>query len=267
MKYIILILFSGLLFFSCKGEDTVAPVEPLSEYTKVLTVDSANYKFELYSANGSMLFVGYNELGIKVFENNVEKTDGFVRYTPSMFHTGGQTHKTPYQEIFNYDAQKKMFTGYAVYIMLSDTTSFWISDYNYNDAFIVKRKFFDVYTGTGSQMRFWYDISTNYSYLLTLIQPTDPKVGLNTFKGILHRRVDNSNYSEVDSANMYIRPWMPSHGHGSSSNVNPVLLHKGIYEGKVNFTMAGTWFVYDSISVNNQFITSNPPIYFVFDVR
>lgn len=266
MKYLI-ILFSGLLFFSCKGEDTVAPVEPVTEYTKVLTVDSANYKFELYSATGSSLLVGYNELGIKVFENNVEKTDGFVRYIPSMFHTGDQEHKTPHKEFFYYDQQKKMFTGYACYIMISDPTSFWISDYSYNDAFTLKRKFFDVYPNPASQMRFWLDLNTNYLYLMILINPADPKTGLNNFKCILHRSFENSVYAEVDSAKMFIRPWMPSHGHGSSSNVNPVLLQNGIYEGKANFTMAGTWYVYDSISVNNQIITPNPPVYFVFDVR
>jgi len=266
MKYILYIL-SGLLLFSCKGEDIIAPENPESEYTKVLTVDSSNYKFELYSAFGSSLLVGYNELGIKVFENNVEKTDGFVRYVPSMFHTGGQAHKTPYKEFFYYNTQKKMYTGYACYIMLSDTTSFWISDYSYNDIFTVKRKFFDVYPNPGSQMRFWLDLNTNFLYLLTLIQPADPKTGLNTYKCILHKSFENSGYSEVDSARMFIRPWMPSHGHGSSSNVNPVWINNGIYEGKTNFTMAGNWYVYDSISVNNQFITPNPPIYFVFDVR
>ena len=266
MRYILFILF-GLLLFSCKGEDIIVPENPDSGYTKILTVDSANFKFELYSATGSSLLVGYNQLGIKVFENNVEKTDGFVRYYPSMFHTGEQTHKTPHKEYFYYDSQSKLFTGYACYIMLSDSTSFWISDYSYNDAFTVRRKFFDVYPNPKSQMRFFLDPTNFNLYLLTLIEPPDPKIGLNDYKCILHTSFENSEYSEVDSAKMYIRPWMPSHVHGSSNNINPIWLTNGMYEGKVNFTMAGSWFVYDSISVNNHFITPSPTIYFVFDVR
>lgn len=34
---------------------------------------------------------------------------------------------------------------------------------------------------------------------------------------------------------------MPSMGHGSPNNVNPVHIEKGHYRGKVNFTMTGEW--------------------------
>jgi len=34
---------------------------------------------------------------------------------------------------------------------------------------------------------------------------------------------------------------MPSMGHGSPNNVNPVLTKNGHYKGKVNFTMTGDW--------------------------
>jgi hypothetical protein len=83
---------------------------------------------------------------------------------------------------------------------------------------------------------------------------------------ILHTTADQTKYNEVSNAQMYIRPWMPTHGHGSSSNVNPVFTSYGKYEGKANFTMPGQWYVFDSIIVNNQTIT-NQYLYLVFDVR
>ena len=83
---------------------------------------------------------------------------------------------------------------------------------------------------------------------------------------ILHKTPDQENYTEVNNAQMFIRPWMPSHGHGSSNNMNPVFTSNGKYEGKANFTMPGKWYVYDSIVVNNQTI-SEPSLYLDFDAR
>jgi len=38
-----------------------------------------------------------------------------------------------------------------------------------------------------------------------------------------------------------ITPEMPSMGHGSPNNVNPVSIGNGHYLGTVNFTMTGAW--------------------------
>lgn len=266
MYKLFILVFIALVVSSCGSENTVAPPVTTSTYSKVLTVDSANTRIELYNENSSILFVGYNEIGFKVFMDNVEQKHGFFKYIPVMFHNSGPGHSTPVQSDFYYDNSKGMFTGYVCYSMLSDTTSFWFADYNYNNQFTIKRRQFDVVQGVGNQMRIWFDAAANVLYYLTLILPKDPIVGLNDFKVILHKSADQINYYEVNNAQMYIKPWMPSHGHGSSSNVNPVFTSYGKYEGKVNFTMPGQWFVYDSVVVNNQTV-STPSLYLVFDVR
>ena len=38
-----------------------------------------------------------------------------------------------------------------------------------------------------------------------------------------------------------IDPQMPTMGHGSPNNVNPVHMEMGHYVGKVNFSMGGYW--------------------------
>lgn len=262
-----LILITAVLFASCSKDNSVAPVDPVNTYSKVLTVDSANIKLEMYNSNSNLLYVGYNEIGFKFFVNNEEKKTGVFKYTPVMFHTVGKGHSTPVQPEFTYDNSKGMFTGYVCYSMLSDSsTSFWFADYNYNDEIYMRKKSFDVVPGTGNQMRIWLNPSDTILYYLTLITPKDPVVGLNDFKVILHQTYDQTSYSEVSNAQMFIRPWMPSHGHGSSSNVNPAFTSHGKYEGKANFTMPGQWYVYDSIVVNNQTVSS-PSLYLVFDAR
>lgn len=266
MYKLFILIFFTIIAYSCGSENTVVPPTETSSYIKVLTIDSANIRIEMYNENSNILFVGYNEIGFKVFVDNAEKKTGFLKYTPVMFHTAGPGHSTPVQSEFYYDNSKGMFTGYVCYSMLSDTTSFWFADYNYNNQFTIKRRQFDVVQGVGNQMRIWYDAATSMLYYMTLISPKDPKVGLNDFRVILHQTADQTSYSEVSNAQMFIKPWMPSHGHGSSSNVNPAFSSYGKYEGKVNFTMPGQWFVYDSIVVNNQTISS-PSLYLVFDAR
>ena len=267
MKNIYILVFAMLLTLSsCGSENPVNTTEVTNNYLRVLTVDSANLRIEMYNDNSNVLYVGYNDIGFKVFVNNAEKKDGVLKYTPFMFHTSGPGHSTPVQSEFYYDNSKGMFTGYVCYSMLSDSTSFWFADYNYNNTYTLKKRQFDVVLGTGNQMRIWYDAGANLLYYLTLISPKDPVVGLNDFKVILHQSPDQENYYEVNNAQMFVKPWMISHGHGSSNNVNPVFSNHGKYEGKVNFTMPGQWFVYDSIVVNNQTI-STPSLYLVFNPR
>jgi hypothetical protein len=59
---------------------------------------------------------------------------------------------------------------------------------------------------------------------------------------------------------------MPSLGIGSPNNVNPVSIGNGLYEGKINLTVSGQWYTYDSIKSNGLLITPNSSFYYVFDV-
>ena len=48
-------------------------------------------------------------------------------------------------------------------------------------------------------------------------------------------------FPAVNDYTVEIEPTMPSMGHGSPNNVNPVFTSMGHYVGKVNFTMTGLW--------------------------
>jgi len=267
MKNLLLIssLISALLISACNKDNPVIP-ETSGSFSKVLSFDTAGYTFEMYSMSGNSLFIGYNDIGFKIYNNGIEKTSGFVKFTPVMYHFTS-THSTPVSSNFLYNTEKKLFTGYVSYIMYSDSGSVWTGTFNYNNELTVSNKPYTVYPRNGIQMQYWLNTQTSNYYLLTLIEPLEPKTGLNEYKLILHRTTNDFDFYEVDSAEFYIRPWMPSHGHGSSNNVNPIFKGNGKYEGIVNFTMPGQWYVYDSIKVNNNFITPTPSSYFVFDVR
>lgn len=267
MKYFILLFISAIAFYSCNKENPLAPVSVPQIYSKMFNVESGNTKFEIWSATGSNLLYGYNDIGFKVYVNGTEKTDGFVKYKPVMFHFVGQTgHSSPTSTNFYYNNTYKLFTGYVCFNMISDSSSQWTGYYNYHNQNYVDSIPFTVLPSS-TQMLGWDDIQGGNTYFLTLLKPYSPKLGLNDFECLLHRDIGNNEYAEVDSAQMIIKPWMPAHGHGSSNNVNPVWQGAGRYKGKANFTMLGNWLVYDTIRINNVLITKDKTPKFSFDVQ
>jgi YtkA-like len=264
----ILAISAAIVIYGCKS-DPVSIEEGSSPegYVKIHTAAQNGATFEVWSATSANSFIyGYNDIGFKVLIDNVEQTTGFVKFIPTMYHgLGGPRHTTPTDDIFNYNTDKSLFTGYVVFMMY-DTAAFWAGRFNYNNTSAVDSFPFQIQYSSLSQVLGWDNVNTQRTYLLTLISPRSPRLGLNAIDVLLHESADLQSFTEVESAEMFIRPWMESMGHGSGNNTNPVSLGGGKYRGEANFTMAGEWFLYDSIKVNNQFITRTPPPKFIFDV-
>ena len=270
MKYFILVVFLGLLFYSCNKDNPVVPPTNSvpSNYSKIDSAQSGNFKLEIWSASGNKIYYGYNNLGFKVFISGAEQKTGFVKFLPKMYHfVGGPSHSSPISPQYNYDAGKGLFTGYACFTMLSDSTSFWWTHYNYNNTNYIDSVLFYVMNNSQNQVRVWDDIVGGNRYILTLVTPFSPVVGSNNFSFILHSTTNDFDFTEVNNAEMFTRVWMESMGHGSSGNINPASQGSGRYDGKANFTMAGGWAIYDSIKVNGNFITNSPPPKFTFVIQ
>ncbi|MCX6160593.1 MAG: FixH family protein [Ignavibacteriae bacterium] len=270
MKYIIIAIAAFVLLNGCNSGDTVAPQNGngTGSYNKISTIENGNVKFEVWSATGTSLFIGYNEIAFKVFIGGTEKNTGYVKYMPKMYHTGtGPWHSSPVSSSFNYNTEKSLFTGYVCFTMISDLDSYWFGNYDYNGEVSADSVLFNVIPLSTNQMTIWDDINSGHTYMLTLIEPKTATVGLNNFSCLLHQTDDDKYYTEVNGAEMYIRPWMESHGHGSSNNINPAGLGGGKYSGKANMTMVGGWDVYDSIRYNGNAITESPPVKFHFSVQ
>ena len=79
----------------------------------------------------------------------------------------------------------------------------------------------------------------------------DPEVGKNDFEVTIHAKESGMLWPAVDGLTVEIEPEMPSMGHGSPDNVNPVNTSNGHYLGTVNFTMSGLWYVNMTIKDGN----------------
>jgi YtkA-like len=268
-KYIVYSLVLGvLIFYSCKSDNPVTPASS-GNYNKIYTTESGNTKFELWSATSSSLASGYNDIGFKVYISGQKMTSGFVKFFPKMYHhfSGSPWHSTPCSPVYNYNSGKDLFEGYASFIMWTDTSNDWFGWFNYNDVNNIDSAVFPVQYNSQGQMKQFVDNTTETSVLMTLVSPLNARQGLNDFQLLVHRTDNDVTYWEADSLEMYIRTWMNSHGHGSSDNVNPLGLGSGMYKGKVNFSMPGEWWVYDSIKYNNTFITPANTPKLIFDAQ
>lgn len=262
-----LLLFA--LYFSACGNDTNPVIEnqQTGDYVKIYTAEQGANKFEVWSASASAFSYGYNDIGFKVFVNNTEQNQGFVKFHPVMYHgLGGPNHSTPASSMFSYDAGKSLFTGYVIFMMY-DTAAFWTGDFNYNNQAYIDSSIFSINPSSGTLIYSWDNTTLQKTMFLTMISPTAPRVGLNQVEMLLHQTPDLNTYEEISDAEMYIRPWMETMGHGSANNVDPVYTTGGKYVGTVNFNMPGEWFLYDSIKVGGNFITNTPPPKFILEVN
>jgi hypothetical protein len=73
------------------------------------------------------------------------------------------------------------------------------------------------------------------------MKPFDAKVGMNDIEVFVHTEESMMSYPAVENITLVMTPDMPSMGHGSPNNENPVHKGNGMYQGKVNFTMGGEW--------------------------
>jgi hypothetical protein len=263
---IILIIISSA-FISC-GNDTILNNNTGDTYQKIITAESGNNKFEVWTLNNDTLMTGYNKVGFKVFENGNEKNSGFVKFYAKMFHfTSNEFHATPVEPVYQYNSSLGMFTGYIIMLMPSDSTSRWYGYYNYNDEFSVDSVRFDAGWDHLTKFKIFTDLTAELSYLITITTPQSPILGFNDFSCLLHESPDFVSFTQVNSANMFLKAKLDSLNHYSDGNVNPVYSGDGIYKGKVNFDYSGGWKVYDSIYYNNRCITQNGTPYIYFEVR
>jgi hypothetical protein len=76
---------------------------------------------------------------------------------------------------------------------------------------------------------------------VSIVEPSEWKVGNNQFEITVHTMQSMMSFPCCDLMTVEITPEMPSMGHGSPNNVNPVSTGNGHYAGTVNFTMTGAW--------------------------
>ena len=266
------ILAVSLFLFSCTKENEEAVIDPLTGFTKLKEgyAPGASAKVEIWGKKN--FFVGYNNLVVVLYDSlnlNEKITDAHIHFMPVM--TMGMMTMQHACPVENPDetAVNNNFPGAVAFIMATQTGGSWklgVGVHNHKNDKEGEVEFeITVDNPQTSILSVFTSQSADSSKLvLSLVQPIAPKVGMNDIEFTIHKKVDMMNFPADDSYTIEITPEMPSMGHGSPNNVNPVNSGKGHYKGKVNFTMTGEWKVNVLVKKDGNTVSKNSYFTIIF---
>lgn len=266
LKTIYIIVFS-LFLFSCSNENEEIIVDPLEGYSKLADgyAIGAAAKVELWGQKN--FFMGYNKLMVVLYDSinlNNKLNDANIHFSPLMTMTmnGMVTkHAAPVEDPEEM-AIEGVFPGAVAFVMPTATDGTWQLGVSVQNQKLNKEGelSFDIKVdnpATSVMSVFTAITPDNSKLVLSILEPSAPKVGMNEIEFTIHRKASMMDWPADDSYSIEITPEMPSMGHGSPGNVNPVSSGNGHYKGKVNFTMTGEWRVNVLVKKDGEDVSQN----------
>jgi hypothetical protein len=254
--------------FSCKKNNTTPDEEsgPASNPTSNLTqigetyIIGANAKAIIYSAKP--FETGYNVVYVALFDSTdgTRLSAGHFNINP-MMDMGMMQHSCPVENTADTITTDNYFKT-AVVFSMPGTASEWSLNLNFHNHKngLEGSGTLGVNVISSSPARFKstvLSLDSNSSVLISLVGLLNPQVGINDFEITLHKKAGMMSFPAIDNYSVEIIPEMPSMGHGSPNNVNPILTSNGHYVGKVNFTMTGLWRINLKLYKNGTLISGD----------
>lgn len=240
----------SFLLTSCKDEIETTHVNPTEGLTKLQSgyATGAATKIEIWGKKN--FFMGYNKLTVVLLDSVSNDTikDTHIHFMPVMTMGSGMMamqHACPVENPGE-EAVNGAFQGAVAFVMPTSTDGTWklnVAVHNHKtDKEGIASFDITVDNPTTAVMSVFTATNADASKLvLSLVEPSTPKVGMNDIEFTLHRKETMMSWPADSTYSIEITPEMPSMGHGSPNNVNPVHTNNGHYKGKVNFTMTGEW--------------------------
>lgn len=254
---------------SCKKNESIEPEDainntnnPTENLTKIgeAYILGAKAKAIVYSTKS--FETGYNVLYVSLFDS-VDGTPlnaGHFDVVP-MMNMGTMVHSCPTENTEDTIATNGYFKSVVIFSM-PGTSSEWtlnLSFHNHKNGLEGEGTLgVNVVASTPSKFKsVVLPLDSNKSVFISLIEPKNPQVGINDFEITLHQKASMMDFPPINNYAVEIVPEMPSMGHGSPNNINPVSTGNGHYVGKVNYTMTGLWYVHLNIYKNGTLISNN----------
>lgn len=250
-------LIASMSLISCtKEEDDPAPVPKKSPVEgKVLIFESTSTEAEVdvkvYADEA--LFTGYNRLYVMIYKTGTSTVidDAHVTFETEMTMMVGHSHSSPIENPTDETPEDGLFSGAAVFVMPSEGNGSWtlkvhVHNHHNNLEGMVESQVTVVSPTEEKMYSFISDVDSSMIFV-SLVEPVSPEVGLNDFEIVIHHRETGMSWPFVAGLMVEIEPEMPTMGHGSPGNVNPVYTSIGHYKGIVNFTMPGLWRVHITV--------------------
>lgn len=256
----LLLLVIGISFLTACSKDNETAPEP--EKTKIAeSTTSSGLIVSLWSDHTSYL-VAYNKVYIQVKKaDGSEVTDATVTYSSLMDMTT-MKHSSPVEQPV-YNSSDHLYEGAVVFSMASGMMGSWSLTVNVNNEPLVFNVTVNA-TATNTKHTATFVGTDGKSYSVSLVQPASPQTGMNDLEVLVNVRQDLLTFPPDASLTVEVTPEMPSMGHGSPNNVNPVSSGNGHYKGKVNFTMTGDWRIHLKLIRNGTVIVEDAALDLLF---
>lgn len=250
MKYISLntamaVIVSSCALFSCT-KSTIVEDDPLQGLVKIKEgfVPGAAAKLELY-ANAATITSGFTPFVIALYDSVTGKRieDAHIKLTP-MMDMGMMQHTTPYENPVSEEAVNHVFPCNVTFIMSSMGGNWTLAIKVHNHA--VDKEGVITFPMTVAEPRLpriksFTSAVDGSKFFVAYREPDMPKVGINDMELVIYKKISMMSFPVDSSLSIHLTPEMPSMGHGSPNNIDPVHSGNGHYKGKVNFTMTGAW--------------------------
>lgn len=261
------VLFSMLLMISCSKDNTTTP-DPTLGYLKLASgfAAGAATKVEIFAADSA--FTGYNKFYIALTDSATGTyiENAQITLTPTMT-MPMMSHSAPKENPSSTNAVDKLFPCSVSFIMASMSGT-WTLAVNVQN--LVNNKSgmvtftINVKDPSPAKMFSFVSLTDNTTkFFVGFIPPTKPIVGINDFEFVVYKKQSMMMFPADSSLNVSFIPTMPTMGHSSPNNINPVYIGNGHYKGKVNFTMTGLWRM--SMTFNAGTTLSDSTHYFDFN--
>ncbi|OYU96435.1 MAG: hypothetical protein CFE21_08555 [Bacteroidetes bacterium B1(2017)] len=268
---IALVLVPSLLFMgSCKKEESsnnnsnnptnTTPSTP-EGMIKIGETYIVGAKAKAYVYAKQALFVGYNTLYIALYDSTdgSRLTDGHFSAS-ALMDMGMMTHTCPTEENEEIDSTTNLYSSSFVFIMPSAVGSTWTLTLGYHNHKIDMEGEgaleINVVEPTPAKMlSSLLAADSNAKVFVSFTLPNPGKTGFNDAEFTLHKMASSTSFPAIENYTIEMIPTMPSMGHGSPNNVNPVHVANGHYKGKLNFTMTGLWQVQLKLYKNGTLLT------------
>lgn len=239
------LIFISAILPSCSKEDTAEadPTAGMVKQAEGFAIGAAT-KVVIYTKE-SAITSGYNKFYIALYDSatGTRVDEAHVRLTP-MMNMGSMQHSAPYENPESEMAVNHLYPCSVVFIMSSMGGS-WTVDVDVHNHISGKEGSltvpFTVIEPTYTKIKSFTSAHDGAKYFISLIEPSQPKVGINDMEIAIYKKLSMMDFPADSSLTVTLTPEMPTMGHGSPNNINPVHTAKGHYKGKVNFTMTGLW--------------------------
>jgi len=235
---LMMLLVALFSFASCSKDNDISP-EQEPEKVRIDEKKTASGVTVTLWADNEDLTVAWNKLYVSLKTTaGANINNAAITYAPVM-DMMTMEHASPVEQPV-YNPEQALYEGAVVFSMPSGTMGSWKLTVSVNNEQVV----FDIEVkpAAANTKHTATVVGTDgISYSVSLVRPLTPKTGMNDLQILINKRQSMMSFPAVEDLSVELTPEMPSMGHGSPNNVNPVHIGQGHYSGKVNFTMTGDW--------------------------